>query len=520
MPAKKPDPFSLLLEGIADYSVFLLNTEGQIKRWSTSAQKMFGYADEHIQGKHFSCLYPQTHETSDAANIQEELEMAAAHGRFEDTGWRVRQDHSQFWADCVICPIRDERGDPHGFSVIIRDITERKKAEEALRLKEDELSQARKMEAVGRLAGGIAHDFNNFITGIVGLAEEVRASMGDSDPRRDDLDEIIKTADQARTLTRQLLAYGRRQTSSPQVMNLNSVIMEKQKILARLLGADVQLDIVLDPAVRQILMDPTQFDQILINLVMNARDAIEQGGVIRIQTERLESGRGDSNGLAGPQIALRISDNGSGIDPAVLAHIFEPFFTTKEQGKGTGLGLSTVYGIIKQNHGDISVKSQIDKGTTFEIMFPEIDTPVLIEPALPAEPLTAGSETILVVEDTDIVRRIVTQSLSKSGYKVLAASSGQEALTLCKEHRGDIHLMLTDMVMPGLNGLQLTDELRKTHPDAAILYMSAYAEDVAYKRGLIPSDLPFIQKPFKNDSLLRKVREVLDAVRETASKTS
>ncbi len=496
------DPARLFFDGITDYAVFVLDPEGRVNRWSSSASRMLGYDGDAMKGKHFASLY-RSDLTDDVLN-NDELEWAAAHGRFEDVGWRLRSDKTKFWADSVLCPIRDEAGKLQGYSLIIRDLTERKKAEEALRQKEEELSQARKMEAVGRLAGGVAHDFNNFITGIIGLVEDVRTSMGEQDPRRSDLDEILKTADQARALTKELLAFGRRQISTPQVIQLNSLLKEKQKLLMRLVGADVQLKMDLDPALHNILIDPTQLDQILINLVMNARDAMPQGGTIQIRTRHSEEIKNS------PQAFLIISDTGTGIDERIMHRLFEPFFTTKDQGKGTGLGLASVYGIVKQNHGDIQVESKTGVGTTFTIQFPEVDVPVAAAPEAPAPSAAKGSETILVVEDTPVVHRVVTQALKKAGYQVLAATSGKEALAHAAANKGAIDLVLTDVIMPELGGPEMVQRLRQTHPGTSIIYMSAYAEELVQERGILQKDTSFIEKPFTQASLLLKVREVLD----------
>ena len=509
MPPDRSDPFYYILDGIPDLAIFLLDSTGHVSRWSSSAEKMFDYPTKEILGRHFSCLYAADSDKTSIA--QEELEMAAAHGRFEDIDWRIRKNQSRFWADCVMCPMRNESGALEGFSVVVRDITERRKTDESLRQKEAELLQARKLEAVGRLAGGVAHDFNNYLTGISGLAEDIRLSMTEQDPRRMDLDLIIKTADQARLLTRELLAFGRRQVTAPMVIPLNAHIREKQNILGRLLGPAIHLETDLDPDVRKLLIDPTQLDQILINLVMNARDAMPRGGEIRIKTDRKAASRnGAGSDYSGAHVLLEISDSGTGMDEKTMAHIFEPFFTTKDQGKGTGLGLATVYGIVKQNHGDIQVRSQLGKGTTFTIQFPEIDAP--LETPADATPFlpTVASETILVVEDTDVVRRVAVQILEKGGYRVLSAASGKEALECAQQMHETIHLLLTDVVMPEINGRKLAQRLTTLHPESAVLYMSAYAEDFSRERDLSHEGEAFIEKPFTGDSLLQKVRDVLD----------
>jgi PAS domain S-box-containing protein len=504
------EQFRLLLDGITDYASFLLDPGGAVSCWTNGAEKMFGYTSEEITGKHFAIFYPAGER--DSYQPAKELQMAGVHGRFEDTSWRMRRDGSTFWAESVICPIREENGELHGFSQIIRDITERKKSEEALREKEEELAQARKMEAIGRLAGGVAHDFNNFVTGIIGLADDVRQTMDRGDTRRDDLEEIIKTAERARVLTRELLAFGRRQTSSPAVLHLNSVIEEKKKILSHWMGADIAFTTRLDPSAGNVLIDPTQLDQILVNLIMNARDAMMKGGRVAIETQRIVLDGAKNPGLRpGAYAALIITDTGCGMDQNVLTHLFEPFFTTKKVGKGTGLGLATVYGIIKQNHGDISVESELEKGSRFRVLLPEVNSPVKSkEAARPApEPPARASETVLVVEDEDVVRIVVRRALEKFGYRVLFASSGPAALEMAAKFTGRIHLLLTDVVMPEMNGRVLADRFSASHPEAAVLYMSAYSEDVIHQRGILEPGLAFIEKPFTKETLAIKVSEAL-----------
>jgi PAS domain S-box-containing protein len=504
MDRKTVEQFQLLMEGIADYAVFLLDRDGLITSWPSAAEKLFGHEAKNVEGQSLSILYPSTPPQNHDYSV--ELRMAAAHGRFEDVSWRVRKDGTLFWAESVICPIREDDGEIRGFSLIIRDVTERRKSEETIRQKEEELAQARKMEAIGRLAGGVAHDFNNFITGIMGLAEEVRESLPPNDERREDLSQIINTADRARLLTRELLAFGRRQASSPQIVNLNALLQDKHKILLRWLGGDIEMNTRLDSGIGNILIDPTQLDQILVNLVVNARDAMPQGGRLQIETGRVMIEKDSTTHLRpGPYVSLRLRDSGFGMDESVLPHIFEPFFTTKGQGKGTGLGLATVYGIVKQNQGDITVKSTLGLGSEFLILLPEIDAPVKSESAPPKGIQTQGVGTVLVVEDEDVVRRVTQRALEKSGYHVLLASSGAAALELGRNHNAPIHLLLTDVVMPEMNGRVLADQFRKIHPETLVLYMSAYSEQVIHQRGILESGLAFLEKPFTREVLTSKV---------------
>lgn len=490
--------FHLLLDGIADLAIFMLDTKGRVTSWSVAAEKIFGYTEHEARGRHFSFIYPLGN--VQAQEPQQELTLAAVHGRHEDIGWRMRGDGSRFWANSVICPVWGYRRRREGFSVITRDLTERRKAEDELRRREEELQDARKMEAIGRLAGGVAHDFNNLITGIIGLAEEIQNDLEQQNPHYADLDEIVKAANRAATLTRQLLAFGRRQVGVPKVVNFNSIVTDLIKILRGLAGADIDFETELGEDVGCVRVDPSHMEQVLINLVMNARDAMPNGGRIVIRSERIH----------GPSVCLSISDTGTGIEPETMRHIFEPFFTTKEQGRGTGLGLATTYGIVKQYHGEISVESQLGKGTTFRILLPEV----------PAEPVPARSvptpvettretATVLIAEDENIVRKVIKRTLERRGYSVLAASSGEEAINICRTYDGPIHLLLTDVVMPGMNGPALAGEARAMRPDMAILYMSGYSEDIMAHRGMLDSNIPFIEKSFSEQVLAQKVRDVL-----------
>jgi len=493
--------FQLLLDGAADYAIFMLDTSGNVRSWSTAAQKMFGYTASEIHNNHFSCFYPQN--TREAKIPQAELRIAGAHGRHEDTGLRVRKDGTEFWANVVLCPLVGDQGELKGFSNVTRDISERKQAEEILNRKEEELYQARKMEAIGRLAGGVAHDFNNLITGIIGLSEDLRDSAQLDDLGRGDIEEIIKAARRASNLTRQLLAFGRRQISSPQILNLNTIIKDLEKMLRRLLGADVELVVLLGSEIGNVKMDPAHIEQIIINLIMNARDAILGAGCITLETSR-----------SGSSVSLQIRDTGTGMTEETLKHLFEPFYTTKATGKGTGLGLATVYGIVKQNQGDIFVDSRLGAGTTFKILFPETiekGTATVGGNQNGVSPSTHEEKTLLVVEDEAIVRKAITRALRKGGYQVLTATSAEEAIALCISGEEKIDLLLTDVVLPGMNGQELAGRLLSTYPGLSVLYMSGYSENVIAHRGILEPGIHFIEKSFTSQSLLEKVRFVLNS---------
>ena len=392
---------------------------------------------------------------------------------------------------------------------VLVDITKRKEMETQLR-------QAQKMEAVGLLAGGIAHDFNNMLTVIIGHTDMIISRFGHEDPLQSDLAEIKSAGQRAAALTQQLLAFSRRQFLQPHVLDLNAVIADIIKMLRRLVSEHIELVMILDPGLARVKADRGQLEQIIMNLVVNARDVLPQGGRISITTGNVELDEGyvrdHAGAKPGPYVMLAVGDTGPGMDAETQTHIFEPFFTTKEMGKGTGLGLATVYGIIKQSGGYIEVDSAPGKGATFRIYLPQ--TKEAIEPAAPAiipdRPLT-GTETVLLVEDEDQVRKFILMLLQKHGYTVFEAGRGEEALRICDEHQDPIHLLFSDMVMPGLNGRELAIRVMAIRPETRVLLMSAYTRDAVEQLALMAPGTPFLKKPFSIESLLRKVREVLDA---------
>ena len=378
------------------------------------------------------------------------------------------------------------------------------------------LHQARKLEAVGRLAGGVAHDFNNLITGIIGIAEELKNQMPPGNVHRADVDEIIRASNRAFDLTKQLLASGRRQMMSPRILNINDIISEMNRMLARLIGEDIQLTTDFARDLANVKADPSQIEQIVMNLLINARDAMPKGGTVTVRTENIwfdaRHRRFSSQARAGHYIALEVSDSGSGMDEETLAHIFEPFFSTKEMNRGTGLGLATVYGIVKQNNGEIFVDSEPGKGTTFTIFLPQAEEKelIVIEKNGSTADASTGSETILVVEDEEIVRRVVRNLLQKRGYRVIEARHGTEALQVACDHEGPLDMIVTDVVMPGLNGRQVVDALKSRFPTIAVLYMSGFTEEIINHRGILEPGIFFIEKSAVGRGLCKKVREILD----------
>jgi two-component system cell cycle sensor histidine kinase/response regulator CckA len=396
-----------------------------------------------------------------------------------------------------------------GFSM---DITGHKELEK-------QLLQAQKMEAVGRLAGGVAHDFNNMLGAIIGYNEMMMKRLDRGEQVYHYGEEIRKAADRAAMLTRQLLAFSRKQVLQPQRLNLNIVINDLEKMLRRLIGEDIELVLNLDPTVAAIRADSGQMEQVLLNLAVNARDAMPQGGKLIISTGnvhlRAAVVREQADFAPGPYVLLTVSDDGLGMSTETLDHIFEPFFTTKALGSGTGLGLSTVYGIVRQSGGFIEVSSEPGLGTSFKIYLPIVGESLELSQAsgVEAEPLR-GWETILLVEDEDILRQLIKNALTMNGYAVLEARSSREALTICENYQEPIHLILTDVVMPQMSGRELTQRLEQLRPEIKVLYMSGYAEDVLSRQGVLESTITFLQKPFRQYELTAKIREVLDATED------
>jgi two-component system cell cycle sensor histidine kinase/response regulator CckA len=391
----------------------------------------------------------------------------------------------------------------------------RERAEEALRQSEEQLRQAQKMEAVGRLAGGVAHDFNNVLSVILTYGELILGDLKSGDPMRADVEEIHKAASRAAGLTRQLLTFSRQQVVAPKVIDLTEVLTGMDKMLQRILGEDVELVLVVQKSVGRVKVDPSHIEQVILNLVVNARDAMPTGGKLTIETGSVvldkEYAINHLPAKAGPHVMLAVSDTGIGMDRETQKRIFEPFFTTKEKGKGTGLGLSTVFGIVQQSGGNIWVYSEPGKGTTFKVYLPRVDAEVDVLRTQPAPATLRGTETVLVVEDEEQVRAVVLSILKRHGYKVISAQHAGEALLLCERHPGTIDLLLTDVVMPHMSGPELAKRLAATRPGMKVLYMSGYADDSIVRHGVLETNAAFLQKPITPAALARKVREVLDA---------
>jgi two-component system cell cycle sensor histidine kinase/response regulator CckA len=488
-------------------AIVTFDPEGIVTMWNPAAERIFGWSENEALGTHLPFV---------PAEKQEEflaLRRRALLGEVftEPELHRRRADGSPIVVSVSTSPLRRPDGTIYGIMSILTDITYVRRMEEQLR-------QSQKMEAVGRLAGGVAHDFNNLLTAISGYSDLLLHRLPDYSTLRRDVEEIRKAGDRAAELTRQLLAFSRRQVLQPKILDLNAMVTKMGPMLRRLIGKDIDLSIDLFPSLSRVKADPGQIEQVIVNLAVNARDAMPDGGRITIATADAELSTAYAVAHPevhpGPHVLLSVADTGQGMSDETQAHLFEPFFTTKERGKGTGLGLATVYGIVQQSGGHIRVNSAADRGSTFLIYLPRVeasedgaqgaDRPLLSH-------VSPGTETVLLAEDEEVLRRLAREILSGNGYKVLEAGNGREALLLSEAHRGKIHLLLTDVVMPKMSGRELGERIRLQRPDLRILYMSGYTDDDILRRGILEDGIPFLQKPFTPEALARKVREVLDS---------
>jgi two-component system cell cycle sensor histidine kinase/response regulator CckA len=490
-------------------AVITMDGDGVIRSWSPQAERMFDWpASDAIGRKLSGTIIPAKYRDAHERGLAHFLATGAGpvlNRRVEITG--LRRDGREIPVELAITPMRLEGA--WLFSAFVRDISER-------HLLESQLRQAQKMEAVGRLAGGIAHDFNNLLTAVLGSVDLVLDELGPEAPARGDVEEIRKAALRAGELTRQLLAFSRQQVLAPRVLDLNALVANMGKLLRRLIGEDVELRTALAPDLGAVKADPGQLEQVIANLVVNARDAMPEGGRLTVETANAELDKDYADQHfpvpPGSYVLLAVSDTGTGMDPETKSRIFEPFFTTKEQGKGTGLGLATVYGVVKQSGGYIWVYSEPGQGTAFKIYLPrvrEAPEPARPSPA-PAAPLR-GSETLLLVEDDEMVRHLVSRMLKSRGYTVLTAADGTDTLRQLESHRGPIDLLITDVVMPGMSGREVALRVATLQPQVKVLYLSGYTDDAIVRHGVLEPGISFLQKPFSADALARKVREVLDA---------
>jgi PAS domain S-box-containing protein len=502
--------FSTVTQSARD-AIISTDERGKITFWNRSAETTFGYLEGEVLGTPITTLIAEPDRTGYLAALPEPVDDDLALGRIIEV-MALRKDGLTFPSEFSLAALHSAHGT--AFTAVVRDVTERKQVQDTLHQRDEQLRQSQKMEAIGRLAGGVAHDFNNLLMAIRGYAEILAEGFPEGDERREDAEEILKASDRAAGLTRQLLAFSRRQVLTQQALALDQIVEGMQSMLQRLIGENIKILTEVWPDLTPVLADRTQLEQILVNLVVNARDAMPDGGKIMIELRNVEF---DNIGVAahpglrpGDYVEMSVSDTGSGMDAETAARIFEPFFTTKDASKGTGLGLATVYGIVQQSDGAIEVQSKVGHGTTFYIYLPratDLGKPAPAKPSVPA----SGSETILLVEDDDRVRALVANMLKKHGYAVLLASQGDQALEISARHQGHIHLLLTDVLMPGISGRLLSERLTVARPETRVLYMSGYSDDAVLRLGVKSASAHFIQKPFSIDALAHKVRETLSS---------
>jgi PAS domain S-box-containing protein len=485
-----------------------------VRSWNRAAERTFGWSEAEVLGQHFPAIPDER--AAEVGQLRDRLERGESVYGFQTV--RRRRDGSRIDVSISTAPLRGAHGESVGFVAVYEDITERRRTDRALQNSEAQLRQAQKMEAIGRLAGGMAHDFNNVLTVIQSNAELLALALPPDGPHRRDVDDIQSAARRAAALTHQLLAFSRQQVLQAQVLDVNAIVAETERMLRRVIGEDIELvtrTVAVHPQVRA---DPGQLSQALLNLAVNARDAMPDGGYLFLETADVELDdafvAAHQGAQPGPHVLLSVSDSGIGMDAATQAHIFEPFFTTKEAGKGTGLGLAMVYGFVTQSGGSIWVYSEPGQGATFKIYLPRVLSDQAapaprVPPSAPPAIAPGLGATVLLVEDEVAVRRVARRTLTEHDYVVLEASDGEEALAVSAAHGGPIVLVITDMVMPGMRGAELAARLRQERPEIRLLIMSGYSEEAATHRSFVEPGSAFLEKPFTATRLLQKVQEVL-----------
>jgi PAS domain S-box-containing protein len=510
--------FQLLVQGITDYAIFLLDPEGNVTTWNPGAQRIKGYTASEIIGRHFSAFY--TEEDRAAGKPQEALAAAAREGRFETENWRVRKDGTRFWANVVIDAIRDENGELSGFAKITRDLTERRETQEELNRAREQLFQLQKMESIGQLTGGVAHDFNNLLTIIIGNVDMAYRTLSGNKPggvekARRLLGNALAGAKRAASLTQRLLAFARRQPLEPKPIDVNRFIANMGDFLARTLGEQFHIEAVTGGSLWKIEADQAQLESAILNIALNARDAMPEGGKLTIEAANtsLDENYARMNPEISPgqYVAISVTDTGTGMTPDVMSHVFEPFFTTKSAGQGTGLGLAQVYGFVRQSGGNVKIYSEPGEGTMVKIYLPRLIAKNTGEEAPQSETVSgAGGETILVVEDDPAVLDYVTEVLKDLNYQVLQAPEGNSALKILESGAHDIDLLLTDVIMPGMSGRVVADQAKRLKPGIKILFMTGYSQNAIVHQGRLDPGIHLIQKPVTPPELASRVRNLLD----------
>jgi PAS domain S-box-containing protein len=504
---RSEEQFRILVQGVTDYAIFMLNSEGYVASWNSGAQRIKGYTPDEIIGEHFSRFYPEEDRSRDEPTRG--LGIAAAEGRFEKEGWRVRKDGTRFWAHVVIDAIKDDQGELVGFAKVTRDITERMEAQRALEEAREALFQAQKLEAIGQLTGGVAHDFNNLLMVVLSSLELMRRRLPDEAKLKSLLDNALQAAQRGATLTQRMLAFARRQELKHEDIDLPDLVRGMADLLQRSLGPTIRIETRFPLSLPKVRSDANQLEAALLNLAVNGRDAMPDGGPLIISAMPREVGEGEIPGLApGQYICFSVQDNGEGMDQQTVARATEPFFTTKGVGKGTGLGLSMAYGLAEQSGGRLTIDSELGVGTTVEMCLPAVKrqeeprrTPTAVEETL----AKSSRRKILAVDDDFLVLMNTAAMLEDMGHEVVEASSGDLALKLFKEH-DDFDLLITDQAMPGMTGLQLIEKIRSERANLPVILATGYAE--------LPEgysfDVPKITKPFDERQLAAAVSQASD----------
>jgi PAS domain S-box-containing protein len=513
--------FQLLVQGVKDYAIFMLDPQGRIATWNSGAERIKGYDADEIIGEHFSRFYTEGEQREGVP--MRGLLRAATEGRHEAEGWRVRKDGTRFRASVVIDAIHDDAGKLIGFAKVTRDVTERHLAQEMLEQARERLLQWQKMEAIGQLSGGVAHDFNNLLTIVIGNLETAQRQLGAlsggvASRLKHALDNAMRGAQRAATLTQRLLAFSRQQPLDPKPLDVNKFIAAEVEFLQRSLGETIEVEAVGSAGLWPVEVDAHQLEAALLNLAVNARDAMPNGGKLTIETSNafLDQDYCSANPevTPGQYVMMAVSDNGTGMTKNVADRAFEPFFSTKGAGQGTGLGLSQVYGFIKQSKGHIKIYSEAGEGTTVKIYLPRLlqDIDRSDEEEQAAEPVEgAGHETILVVEDDRDVRAYLVELLRDLNYRVLSAHDAVAALGMIETSDIRIDLLLTDVVLPGMNGRQLAEQAKNRRPDLKVLFTTGYSRNAIVHQGRLDPGVAMIQKPITQDALAARIRDLLDA---------
>ncbi|MEW5814978.1 MAG: response regulator [Spirochaetota bacterium] len=501
--AEREHLLSITLGSIND-AVIVTNGENKIEFLNPAAARLIGLKSDDAINKDFTELFKIKYLKQNSSSVYPDNE----------TSELLSMGHS-IPIEIYSSPIIDERKKKFGTVWALHDISERKQAEKARKQLEEQLRQSQRMEAMGRLAGGIAHDFNNILTVIMGYSTMIVEKLKEQSPINQDIEGIRDAARKAVTLTRQLLTFSRSQILKPEVINLNKLVKDIEKMIKRLIREDITVQLQLDSDFPYVFIDPNQMEQVLINLSVNARDAMPSGGTLIIETKNVTLNEPDVSAMGtvppGTYVSLCVTDSGIGMEEESLPQIFEPFFTTKPKEKGTGLGLSTVYGIINKSNGFIQVKSSRYRGSTFIILLPQVDKMEKKDELKDSYiPQVEGTETILLVEDEDNLRALIRKMLARSGYKVLEANNAGEALLICEEYKKEIHLLISDIIMPYLSGDKLAFRLKANRPNLKILLMSGYPDRFIKGQASLTNDIFFLQKPFDPEALIKRVRKILD----------